>query len=132
MTLWIKEAIGYLAASACALSVDVAILFILVHYFSWWYLGAATTSFVAGLTVAYALSVNLVFKYRRLKDRRVEFASFALIGAGGVAINAAVIFGGVKYLGLHYLIAKGVAAAFTFTWNFAARRQFLFVQRHAA
>jgi hypothetical protein len=51
MTLWIKEAIGYLAASACTLSVDVAILFILVHYFSWWYLGAATTSFVAGLTV---------------------------------------------------------------------------------
>ena len=132
MTLWIKEAIGYLGASACALAVDVSILYILVHYFSWWYLGAATASFLAGLTVAYALSVSLVFKHRRLKDRRLEFASFAFIGAGGVAINAAVIFAGVKYLGLHYLIAKGVAAAFTFAWNFAARRQFLFVQRRAA
>jgi putative flippase GtrA len=132
MKLWIQEAFGYSAASACALILDITILFILVHYFSWWYLGAATISFLAGLTVAYTFSVSLVFKYRRLRDRRLEFASFAVIGAGGVAINAAAIFLGVKYLGLHYLTAKCGAAAFTFAWNFAARRQFLFVQRRPA
>ena len=132
MRLWIREAFGYMVVSACALIVDITILFILVHYFSWWYLGAATTSFLAGLTVAYALSVGLVFKYRRLKDRRLEFVSFAAIGAGGVAINAAAMFFGVEYLGLHYLIAKCGAAGITFVWNFVARRQLLFVQRRAA
>src|ERR1700681_4383523 len=49
------------------------LLWVLVHYFSWWYLAAATTSFLAGLIVAYALSVMLVFKRRRLKDPRLEF-----------------------------------------------------------
>jgi putative flippase GtrA len=132
MMLWIKEACAYAAASACALIVDITILFVLVHYFSWWYLGAATISFLAGLTVAYALSVTLVFKYRRLKNQRLEFATFAVIGAGGIAINAAAMFLGVKYLGLNYLIAKCGAAAFTFVWNFLARRQFLFVQRRPA
>lgn len=124
----IQEAIGYTAVSACAIIVDVGILFVLVHYFSCWYLAAATTSFLAGLLVAYALSVTLVFKYRRLKDPRLEFASFTAIGVVGVGINAAAITVGVKYLGLHYLIAKCGAAVATFLWNFIARRQFLFVQ----
>jgi putative flippase GtrA len=129
MKILIQEALRYAAVSACALLVDITILFILVHYFSWWYLGAATASFLAGLLVGYALSVTLVFKYRRLKDSRLEFASFAAIGAVGVAINAAAMAFAVKYLGLHYLIAKCGAAGFTFVWNFVARRQFLFVQR---
>jgi putative flippase GtrA len=131
MRIVIQEALRYAAVSACAFFVDITILFILVHYFSWWYLSAATASFLAGLLVGYALAVTLVFKYRRLKDRRLEFASFAAIGAVGIAINAAAISFGVKYLGLHYLIAKGGAAGFTVVWNFVARRQLLFVQRRA-
>jgi putative flippase GtrA len=125
----IREAVGYTAVSACALCADVAILFVLVHYFSWWYLAAATVSFLMGLLLGYALSVALVFKYRRFEDRRLEFASFAAIGIVGVAINAAAMALGVKCLGLHYLVAKCGAAGFTFLWNFAARRQFLFVRR---
>ena len=131
MRILLHEAIRYTAVSACALLVDVTILWILVHYLSWWYLAAATTSFLAGLLVAYALSVTLVFKHRRLESQRLELASFAGIGAVGVAINAAVISFGVKYLGLHYLVAKGGAAGFTFLWNFIARRQLLFVPRRA-
>jgi putative flippase GtrA len=127
----IQEAVGYTAVSACAFCADVAILYVLVHYFSWWYLAAATASFLVGLLLGYALSVALVFKYRRLKDRRLEFASFAAIGIVGVAINAAAMAFGVKYLGLHYLVAKCGASGFTFLWNFAARRQLLFVRRRS-
>ena len=125
----IQEALRYAAVSTCALIVDITVLFILVNYLSWWYVAAATTSLLVGLLVAYALSVNLVFKVRRLNDRHFEFASFAGIGVVGVAINVAVISFGVKALGLHYLMAKCGAAGFTFVWNFVARRQFLFVQR---
>ena len=131
MRIVIREAVAYTAVSACALAADLTILFILVHYFSWWYLAAATTSFLAGLLIGYALSVTLVFKYRRLRDRRLEFASFAAIGAVGVAINAAAMYFGVTCLGLHYLAAKCGSAGFTFLWNFVARRQFLFVQRRS-
>ena len=125
----VQEALRYTAVSACALCIDVAILWLLVDYFSWRYLGAATISFLSGLFVTYSLSLKLVFKHRRLKERRLEFASFAAIGAVGLAINATVISFAVKILGLQYLIAKCVAAAFTFVWNFTARRQMLFIQR---
>ena len=128
----VQEAIRYAAVSACAFIIDITVLFVLVHYLSWWYVAAATSSFLVGLLVGYVLSVTLVFKYRRLKDPRVEFASFAGIGAVGVAINAAAMTLGVKVFGVHYLIAKCGASGFTFVWNFVARRQFLFAQRRAA
>jgi putative flippase GtrA len=128
MKLIVKEAVGYGAASAGALMVDMSILWILVRYFSWGYLPAATASFLAGATVAYALSLRLAFKQHRLRDRRAEFLSFVAIGSAGLAINAGVITLGVRYLGLHYLLAKCVAAGFTFTCNFFARRQILFVR----
>ena len=128
----LRVAIRYAAVSACAFIIDISVLFVLVHYLSWWYVAAATSSFLVGLLVAYVLSVTLVFRYRRLQDPRVEFASFAGIGAVGVAINAAAMTLGVKVFGAHYLIAKCGAAGFTFVWNFVARRQFLFAQRRTA
>jgi putative flippase GtrA len=126
----VKEAIGYGAASTGALVVDMTILWVLVRFFAWGYLAAASTSFLAGAVVAYALSLKLAFKQRRLRNQRVEFISFVAIGTAGLAINAAVISLAVRYLGLHYLLAKCVASGFTFMCNFIARRQLLFV-RHS-
>lgn len=129
MKILFREAFGYAAASGCALIVDMTILWMLVHFLSWNYLAAATTSFLAGAVVAYELSVKLAFKQHRLQDRRAELVSFVAIGAMGLAVNAAVIFVMVRYLGLYYLIAKCVAAGFTFMCNFIARRQILFVKQ---
>lgn len=126
MKVLLKETLGYTLASAAALAVDAGILFILVHFFAWWYLAAATVSFTVGLFVAYGLSVTFVFKRRRVADRRLEFATFAAIGLLGLVVNAVVIYTGVRYAGLPYMAAKGVAAGFTFAGNFLARRQLLF------
>jgi len=125
----IREAVGYGAASVCALAVDMAILTLLVHYGGWGYLAAATVSFTAGLVVAYAISVKFVFKHRRLDDSRAEFASFAALGTLGLCVNALIMSAAVRIGGLHYLLAKCIAAGFTFVCNFIARRQLLFVQR---
>jgi putative flippase GtrA len=126
MKIIAQDAFKYLLASGCALLVDFAVLWVLVQYFFWWYLAAATVSFLSGMIAAYLLSVTWVFDHRRLDDRRIEFLSFAAIGGTGAAINAGVILLAVGELGVHYLIAKGIAAGFTFTFNFFARRQLLF------
>ncbi len=128
MSSLLRDAFRYACASGCALAVDIAVLWALVQYASWWYLAAATMSFTSGIVVAYVLSITMVFKQRRLRDRRAEFVTFAAIGAAGLAINAAVIWLAVHYVGLYFLAAKCVAAAFTFTFNFFARRQILFAR----
>ena len=125
----VREASRYLLVSGCALCVDIGVLWILVQYFSWWYLPAATASFLSGIILGYVLSIKLVFNYRRLEDPRIEFLSFSAIGGVGLAINAAVIFVAVNYFGVYYLVAKCIAAGFTFAFNFLVRRQLLFVLR---
>ena len=126
-----RDAFRYLLASGCAFLADIGVLWVLVQYFSWWYLAAATASFMCGMLVAYLLSIAMVFDYRRINDQRIEFLSFAGIGGLGLAINAGVIFMAVRYFGVHYLAAKCIAAGLTFAFNFLARRQFLFVERPA-
>ena len=120
------------AMSAFLLCVDIALLWILVQYFSWSYLLAATVSFAAGIMAGYILSVAAVFTYRRLRNQPIEFASFAAIGIVGLAINAVAMSFGVGYFGEYYLEAKCGAACLTLAWNFAARRQLLFDPSSAA
>jgi putative flippase GtrA len=125
----LEQATWYGIASLCALFVDVGLLWILVRFLSVNYLLAATISFLCGAAVAYVTSITWVFRYPRLRDRRAEFAGFVALGLPGLALNAGVISVAVRYFGLHYLWAKGAAAVTTFSWNFLARPQILFLRK---
>src|SRR5580692_8487000 len=100
------EAARYAAASAVAYVLDTGLLLILTRYAGWYYLLAATVSFLAGATVAYVLSVRFVFSAHRLRNRKLEFTSFVLLGLFGVAINLLVMFVTVGRLGMDLLYAK--------------------------
>jgi putative flippase GtrA len=127
----IREALLYTAVSALSLCIDIAILWSLVQYYRLPYLLATTVSYSVGLCLGYVLSITAVFKYRKLKNQPLEFAGFAGVGIIGLAINAAAMSFGVGFLGEHVLTAKCGAALLTFTWNFLARRQLLFVRPNA-
>jgi len=122
------ELAGYGLASIAALAVDMTLLWMLVQVFSLGYVLAATLSYLAGASVAYVLSVRLAFTEHRLRNRRAEFLSFVALGTIGLTINAVIVAVAVKYLGLHYLMAKCAAAGCTFLSNFFVRRQLLFVR----
>ena len=122
----LREFSGYGVASAAALSVDMGLLWSIVHV-GINYIVASVASFTAGAVVAYWLSITLAFRRHRLRDRRVELLGFIAIGVMGLIINTSVIYTAVQFLGLHYMLAKSVAAGFTFVFNFIVRRQLLFV-----
>jgi putative flippase GtrA len=124
-----RQAIGYALVSAVALGVDAGLLVALVRLGHWPTLAAATTSFLTGAIVAYALSVRFVFDQHRLRNRRAEFVGFIALGGIGVIVNGAVMYTAVDLLAIPVLAAKAVAAGFSFGCNFLARRQLLFVQR---
>lgn len=122
----LREFSGYGVASAAALSVDMGLLWALVHG-GINYIVASAASFTAGAVVAYWLSIILAFRRHRMQDRRVEFLGFVAIGVVGLIINTSVIYTAVQFLGLHYMLAKSAAAGFTFALNFIVRRQLLFI-----
>ena len=127
-----REVVSYAAVSAIAFAFDFGTLAFLVQVLHWHYLVAASAAFMAGAIVAYLLSVRYVFRFRRIEDRRVEFAGFAAIGAIGLAVNTSVMFAGVEWLGLHYLVAKVLAGGLTFVFNYVVRRVTLFTPLEAS
>jgi putative flippase GtrA len=121
-----RELVPYFGASAVGLAIDVSLLWLQVSVIGVPYLAAAAISFLTGTVLVYWASIRHIFEFRRFASARNEFVLFVAVGLVGLAINLGVIYIGVSRLGLHYLVAKGGAAGFTFLANFAMRRLLLF------
>jgi putative flippase GtrA len=121
----------YFVVSVGALALDFALFLLLNQGLHLHYLAASAISFSSGAAVTYLLSVRLVFDERRLGDRRIEFASFFLIGLVGLAVNQLALLVTAGALAWPPLQAKVAAAGFSFVANFLARRTLLFTARQA-
>lgn len=123
-----KEWLRYVAAGLVALGVDFGIYVGLIRLAGVHYLVAAPLGFAFGLATVYLLSIRWVFGYRRLADRRAEFALFAMIGLAGMALNQGIIYLAVQAMPGAYEIAKILSAGMVFCFNFVSRKLLLFTR----
>lgn len=121
-----SELLRYAAASGAALAVDFAVLTCLVSGAGWPYLAAATVSFVAGGLFLYALSIKVVFRFRRLPNPALELPLFIALGLAGLVVNCLVIYVAVNACHLNYLAGKAAASVCTFGVNYLLRRNAMF------
>mgnify|MGYP001765152205 CR=1 FL=1 len=126
------DLVRYGLASAAALAVDYGLLLLLSKGFGVSYLTAAGAGFLAGMAVAYGLSIAVVFKGRRSVRPSLELASFVAIGVAGLALNQFLIWLFVSHFNLDVAIAKAPTAGFVFLFNFLARRALLFAPKIVA
>jgi putative flippase GtrA len=124
------EFLRYLACSALALGVDAG-LFALCTRQGVFYPVAACIGFLAGLAVAYLLSVRWAFRERAVRDAATEFAIFAAIGLAGLLLTELLLWVQIGVIGLPALAAKAGAAGLVFLFNFGARKALLFTRRGA-
>ncbi len=78
------------------------------------------------MIVTYVLSVIWVFQRRSGKSMLVEFGIFAAIGVVGLVINSLILGLLTQKLHVFDLLAKLVAAAIVYIWNFFVRKYLLF------
>ena len=122
-----EEFIRYAMASAVALCLDVLLLLVLTEWAGVPYLISAAIGFAGGIACIYLLSIDWVFRHRRMRSRpAAEFALFALIGVTGLLINESIMFATTEHLGQHYMISKAAAVGIVFAWNFTLRKALLF------
>lgn len=129
LRLMAADLIRYGLASALALAVDYGLLLLLSKSFGVAYLTAAALGFLAGMAIAYVLSITIVFKNRRNVRASLEAASFVAIGLAGLALNQLMIWALVAHAGLDVAIAKAPTAGVVFMFNFLARRSLLFTPK---
>jgi len=114
---------GFVAVAAFA--VDFGVYALEVRGFNIQPVLAATFSFTLGLIVNYLLSVRWVFA-QRSRSRRFEIITFFAIGLVGLGLTDFIIWALAIRMNQDELIAKLIATAIVFFWNFGARKIILF------
>jgi len=122
----LAELARYFLASVLALALDLLVLTALVERAAWPVQAAAAAGFAAGTVLAFVLSLGWVFRQRAFSHWHQGLLRFALVGVLGLGLNAALMAAFHHGLSLDYRLAKLGAAAFSFLFNYAARRLWLF------
>ncbi|MBE6915735.1 MAG: GtrA family protein [Ruminococcaceae bacterium] len=119
MQLFKFAIVGVLAAL-----VDVGVLVALKELLYVDVLYASAISFCVSVTVNYLLSMSFVFKGKEQSKLR-EFVIFVLLSIGGLCLNQLILWIGVRFTSLYYLIVKILAMVIVPIYNFITRKLFL-------
>jgi putative flippase GtrA len=116
----------YTFVGGFAFIIDFGLLWFLTKVIDFHYLLSATISFIAGLLVNYFISTKWVFNKGRIRNKKLEFTYFGLIGVVGLILNDIFIWLLTDFAAVNYLISKIITALLVYLWNFFARKYFLF------
>ena len=110
--------VGVIAAIA-----DVGTLVLLKELLHIEVLLASMISFCVSVTVNYILSMAFVFK-SKTENKLKEFIVFVLLSVGGLCLNQLILWAGVNYTSIHYLVIKILAMVIVPIYNFITRKIF--------
>ena len=108
--------------------VDVGVLVLLKELFRLDVLISSAISFSTSVIVNYILSMAFVFKSRE-QNKIKEFIIFVCLSIGGLCLNQLILWAGVKFTTVHYLIVKFLAMLIVPIYNFVTRK--IFIEKRA-
>jgi putative flippase GtrA len=120
--------IRYSVVGGFAALIDIGFFFAFAKLAGWNYLMVATVGFTIATAINYVLSIRWVFESGVRFTKSQEMLLVYMVSAMGLAINLLVLFAMVDWLHIGLMIAKLIATASVFFWNFFVRRNFIFLQ----
>ena len=118
------QLIKFAIVGVIAAVVDVGVLVVLKELLHMEILLSSAISFCASVTVNYLLSMAFVFKSKK-QSKVYEFIIFVLLSIGGLGLNQLILWLGVKFTSVYYLIVKIFAMVIVPVYNFITRKIFL-------
>ena len=85
---------------------------------------SSAVSFSVSVTVNYILSMAFVFKSKK-QSKVKEFIIFVLLSIGGLGLNQLILWIGVTFTSIYYLVVKFLAMVIVPIYNFITRKIFL-------
>ena len=104
--------------------VDVGVLVVLKELLYMDVLWASMISFCVSVTANYVLSMSFVFKSKG-ENRFKEFVIFVFLSIGGLCLNQFILWIGIRFTSVYYLIVKLFAMIIVPIYNFITRKLFL-------
>jgi putative flippase GtrA len=121
----------FLTVGASGFAINIALYALLVHPLAVQYVVAAVVSNVVALSSNFVLNRQWTFEATHGR-RRLQAPRFAVVSAGGFAVNLLVLQACVEALGAPKLPAEIVASAVAAPVNFLGSRQWAFRRRQRA
>lgn len=118
------QLIRFAIVGIIAAFVDVGVLVVLKELVHVDVLLSSAVSFCVSVIVNYILSMSFVFKSKKQSKLR-EFIVFVLLSIGGLCLNQLILWIGVKFMSVYYLIVKLLAMVIVPIYNFITRKIFL-------
>lgn len=117
----------YFLAGGMATVVHYAVLLTLVELVGVPAAPAAVLGALCGAVAAYAINRSVTFTSSTASHQRA-LPRFMLIAAAGAALNGALVWGGVHWLGWHYLVAQALATVLVLGLTFRLNRSWTFAR----
>lgn len=120
----LKQLIRFSIVGVIAAIIDIGVLVILKELLYVDVLIASAISFCASVTVNYLLSMAFVFKSKK-QSKVKEFVIFVILSIGGLCLNQLILWIGIRYTSVYYMIIKVFAMVIVPVYNFITRKIFL-------
>jgi putative flippase GtrA len=124
--LYNHRIIRFLFSGGTAVAVNLATLFVLVHFFKVWYLLAAVVSFTTAVFASFMLQKFFTFNDRVLKyagKQATFYLGFQVLNLG---LNTLFMYIGVDILHIQYIIAQVLIGSVMAVSNFFVYKHLVF------
>ncbi|MFA6386501.1 MAG: GtrA family protein [Candidatus Paceibacterota bacterium] len=113
-----SQIIRYIFAGCVATGSNLAILFILVHYFKLWYLTSSIISFCCAVVISYLLQKFFVFRNYERGDMHKQFLHFFIYNIVMLGVNTLLMYFFVDIVSIWYLLAQALCAIIIACMNY--------------
>ncbi|MCB5953237.1 GtrA family protein [Enterococcus sp. BWT-B8] len=117
----LNKIIGFGIVGIIATVIDFASLFILRSVLGVDVYIAATIAFILALIFNYVASMKYVFVAKEGLSVQKQVVIFFVTAVIGWMINQAMMYVGIEWLGIYYMLAKFLATTVTMIFNFVSR-----------
>ncbi len=121
-----EQIIRFTIIGGITASIDYGIMFCLIEFFSINYLIATGIGFIAGSVLNYLLSILWVFERGRYKNQTIEFTLFLLFTLIGFVLNHLIMWVGVDFLYISYMIVKIFSLVVITLFNYISKKYLVF------
>lgn len=120
----LKQIFRFGIVGIIAFIIDYTLLYIFTDILGINYLISSGLSFIISVIFNYVASIKYVFNTGHRQGLK-DVIIFILLSTIGLGINEIIMFIGVNYLHVHYMIVKIGATAIVMIYNFITRKIFV-------
>ncbi len=125
----LQRIIRFIISGATATGLIIVLLYGLTKVFHIWYLASSVLAFIIATVVSFLLQKYWAFKDHRSDVLHKQAAAYFVLQLWDLVLNTALLYVGVTYLHLWYLLAQFCVSAIIAVQNFLVYRAFIFKNR---